>query len=80
VSAVSVTTSFLANYDKAFRDSGVGDVVDAYEHALLARRPRARYLVGRDATHYKAPLAAMPEWFSDWMLHNKNTPLPATCR
>ena len=76
----SVTTSFLSNYDKPFRDGGVSDVVDAYEHALLASYPRARYLVGRDATHYKAPLAALPEWFSDWMLDNKNRPVPAACR
>jgi len=75
-----VTTSFLASYDKPFRDGGVADVVDAYEHALFACCARSRYVVGRDATHFKAPLAAMPEWFSDWMLDNNNRPLPAACR
>jgi len=76
---VAVTTSFLANYDKPFRGGGVDDVVQAYEHALLARHPRARYLVGKDA-EYKARLSAMPEWYSDWKLDNKTKPVPTACR
>ena len=76
---VEDTTSFLANYDKSFRDGGLSDVVQAYEHALLARYPRARYLVGQDAV-YKARWAAMPEWYSDWKLDSKGKPVPAACR
>ena len=76
---VEDTTTFLANYEKALRDGGLNDVVEAYEHALLARYPRARYLVGQDAV-YKARLAAMPEWYSDWKLDSKGKPVPAACR
>lgn len=43
-------------------------VVDAYEHALLGRYPRTRYLVGINAKYIFAPLQAMPEWFSDSVL------------
>ena len=76
---VEDTTTFLANYEKALRDGGLSDVVEVYEHALLARHPRARYLVGQDAV-YKARLAAMPEWYSDWKIDSKGKPVPAACR
>ena len=62
-----------------FKDADLMDVVHAYEHALLARYPRARYLVGKDAV-YKARWAAMPEWYSDWKLDSKDQPVPAACR
>jgi len=77
--AIEDTTTFLANYEKALRDGTLTAVVKAYEHALLARHPRARYLVGQDAV-YKARLAAMPEWYSDWKIDSKSEPLPAACR
>ena len=55
------------------------DVVDAYEHALLGRYPRARYVVGKDAKYLWLLLQWMPEWMSDWMLFkfDPNQPLPA---
>jgi NAD(P)-dependent dehydrogenase (short-subunit alcohol dehydrogenase family) len=43
------------------------DVVDAYEHALLGRFPRARYLVGKDANYLFIPIQALPEWLGDWI-------------
>lgn len=64
---------------------GLGDpinVVNAYEHALLARFPRVRYLVGKDAKYYYIPLQALPEWLSDWIFYKLESkrPLPAALR
>ena len=57
------------------------DVVAAYEHALLARFPRARYLVGADAKLFWLPLQWMPEWMGDRLLTILfNPPLPAVLR
>ena len=54
-------------------------VVDAYEHALLGRYPRARYLVGNDARYLLAPIQTLPEWLGDWILRKLESgrPLPA---
>ena len=46
--------------------SDLSPVVDAYEHALLARHPRPRYLVGPGTT-VMASIAALPENIGDWM-------------
>ena len=46
----------------------VGEVADAYVHALLARFPRARYLVGKDANTLWRGIEKLPEWLSDLML------------
>jgi len=46
--------------------SDLSPVVDAYEHALLARYPRPRYMVGR-GTFFIALIAALPESIGDWM-------------
>jgi len=47
--------------------SDIGPVIDALEDALLARHPRPRYLVGRDAV-VMAILAVLPEFVGDWVL------------
>jgi hypothetical protein len=57
----------------------IEDVVDAYEHALLACIPRVRYVVGTDALLLWLPLQWMPEWFSDhvlWRMERKNSAAP----
>lgn len=46
----------------------VHHVVAAYEHALLGRFARARYVVGMDARLVWLPVQALPEWLSDWIL------------
>ena len=47
----------------------ISDVIDAYEHALLGRFPRARYLVGKDAKLVWIPFNHwMPEWLGDLLL------------
>lgn len=60
----------------------VSDVVDAYEHAILGRFPRARYVVGKDATFFWLPLQALPECISDWFLGraDPDIPLPVAVR
>ena len=57
-------------------------VVDAYEHVLLGRFPRARYLVGFDAQYLVTILRSLPEWLADWLLDMTtfNRPLPAALK
>ncbi|XP_052818550.1 17-beta-hydroxysteroid dehydrogenase type 6-like [Mya arenaria] len=43
-------------------------VVDAYEHAVTAKYPKYRYVVGWDANYIFRPLWMAPEWFSDFIL------------
>lgn len=64
------------------KSSKVSDVVDAYEEALLARHPRARYVVGLDANFLFLPLQALPEWISDPLLEiiSPKGPTPAAVR
>ena len=49
-------------------------VVDAYEHALLYRYPRARYLVGWDANTVARMIMILPEWVGDWMFSTQLIP------
>ncbi|XP_067649596.1 retinol dehydrogenase 7-like [Haliotis asinina] len=46
-------------------------VVDAYTHAITARFPRTRYLVGNDCKYFFRPLWNLPEWISDRVLTAK---------
>jgi len=43
----------------------VDQVVMCYEHAVTARFPRARYMVGFDARYMLWLLSLLPEWISD---------------
>ncbi len=60
----------------------ISDVVDAYEHALCSRFPRARYVVGKDAKFIFLPLQAMPEWLGDWIQNAiaRDKPIPAVLK
>lgn len=55
-----------------FASERCSDVTGAYEHALFARVPRERYLVGTDAKYVFAPVQALPEWLGDWILRVVN--------
>jgi nucleoside-diphosphate-sugar epimerase len=57
----------------------IDDVVDAYEHALLAKYPRARYVIGNDAKYILLPIQRLPEFLSDWLMRilSKDHPKPA---
>ncbi len=46
----------------------ISDVVDAYEHALCGRFPRARYVVGYDANILIPIFEKLPEWAGDWLM------------
>lgn len=57
------------------------DVVDCYEHALLAYFPRGRYLAGKDAKFLWWPVSNLPEWFVDWFYsRDPDRPVPKSCR
>ncbi|XP_052807866.1 17-beta-hydroxysteroid dehydrogenase type 6-like [Mya arenaria] len=43
-------------------------VVGAYEHAVTAKHPKYRYVVGWDANYFFRPLWMLPEWLSDFIL------------
>ena len=60
----------------------VEQVHSAFEHALLGRYPRARYVLGLDARLVLLPVQCLPEWLSDW-LHDIlawGRPLPDACQ
>jgi len=62
-----VRKTFGANSSlKRTTPSDLSPVVDAYEHALLSRYPRPRYMVGRGTT-FMAALAVLPESIGDWV-------------
>jgi retinol dehydrogenase-16 len=56
----------------------LSDVTDAYEHAILGRYPRTRYVVGWLARTMLL-IQALPEWFGDIVLEKMliSVPLPA---
>jgi 11-cis-retinol dehydrogenase len=60
----------------------VDDVVDAYEHAVFGRYPRARYVVGILYKLVFLPLQALPEWLSDWIMDlvDVQRPTPAVLK
>ncbi|KAK6175330.1 hypothetical protein SNE40_013818 [Patella caerulea] len=43
-------------------------VIDAYEHAITARYPKCRYIVGNNANYVQRFLWTVPEWLSDFIL------------
>ncbi|KAK2146689.1 hypothetical protein LSH36_589g02092 [Paralvinella palmiformis] len=57
---------------KRLMSEKIGDVVNAYKHALLAVFPRARYVVGLDARFLWLSLQMLPEWMSDFILVKTN--------
>jgi NAD(P)-dependent dehydrogenase (short-subunit alcohol dehydrogenase family) len=72
------TTQGVQGFDKV-SSSRITDVVDAYQHALLGRFPRARYVVGTDAKYLWLPVQWLPEWLGDILMNNfdRNAPKPA---
>ncbi|XP_069106940.1 17-beta-hydroxysteroid dehydrogenase type 6-like [Argopecten irradians] len=55
--------------------SKLDEVVDAYTHALTARYPKARYVVGFDANTLYRFLWSVPEWMCSFLL-SKSWPTP----
>ena len=75
---VHLTTAGLGKFEELCSNR-LTDVIDAYEHALLGRFPRARYVVGFDANYLWWPLQMLPEWLGDYLLSKAvpGQPLPA---
>ena len=48
------------------RTTNFTPVLDAYEHALMGRFPRARYWVGKEAPIFKI-LRIVPTWLFDFL-------------
>ena len=53
---VSVVDNFVQNKIATARDAKIDRVVSKYEHAMLSKYPRARYVVGLDANFLIWPL------------------------
>ncbi|XP_050388744.2 retinol dehydrogenase 7 [Patella vulgata] len=51
-------------------------VIDAYVHAITARYPKFRYIIGNDANYLARFLWTVPEWISDFIICY-NFPQPA---
>ncbi|XP_005097775.1 retinol dehydrogenase 7 isoform X2 [Aplysia californica] len=51
------------------------EVVDTYIHAICARYPKTRYVVGLNGTFFFRPLWTMPTWLSDFLM-GMGYPLP----
>ncbi|XP_076435173.1 retinol dehydrogenase 7-like [Babylonia areolata] len=64
---VTSRMKFFESYLRHFSwgSSSLSHVTDVYEHALTARFPRVRYVVGRDAALFFRPLWCMPDWVGD---------------
>lgn len=56
----------------------VEKVVNALEHAVTGRFPRARYVVGTDAKLFWLPLQWLPEWISDRLTMLTEPPLASS--
>ncbi|XP_050388746.2 retinol dehydrogenase 16 [Patella vulgata] len=48
--------------------SNLFEVIDAYEHAITARYPKSRYILGNDAKYFFRLLWTIPEWMSDFII------------
>lgn len=57
----------MENLNRDLTGTNLEEVVDAYIHALTSRRPRSRYVVGRNGNFYFRPLGVLPDWLSDFL-------------
>lgn len=74
--------SYLDQVIPMIASKRIDDVIDAYEHALFAVRPRARYVLGFDANYFWLPVQCLPEWLGDWIQEvlTPSAPVPSACR
>ena len=74
----------VKSFQNAIESPLAGDmeqVVEVYIHAVTARYPQARYVVGTDAKVLLC-LQMLPEWIGDWLIANilqKDNPTPVAC-
>uniref|UniRef100_A0A915KA43 Uncharacterized protein n=1 Tax=Romanomermis culicivorax TaxID=13658 RepID=A0A915KA43_ROMCU len=67
----------------AWSSDNLDEVIDAYYHALMARFPRDRYVLGSDAKYIFRLISLLPTWAQDFLIcllaKKDNVPLPAAC-
>ncbi|KAK6166794.1 hypothetical protein SNE40_023414 [Patella caerulea] len=61
-------TKTLINKLPETSSNNLFQVIDAYEHAITARYPKHRYIVGNDAKYFFRLLWTIPEWMSDFVI------------
>lgn len=67
---IKITVFFYFVVIKSMKDYGKTlqnpeHVVEAMTHALLAKYPKSRYVVGFDANTFYRMMAWLPDWFGD---------------
>ncbi|XP_050412347.1 retinol dehydrogenase 7 [Patella vulgata] len=72
-------TTMLINKLPETSSNKLFKVIDAYEHAITARYPKPRYIVGKDAKYFVRLLWTIPEWVSDFVIC-LNSPRPQGSR
>ena len=65
---ISAIKSLLQTFVSGIITDDISGVVNAYEHALLGKFPRARYIIGRDAKLLWLPLQALPTKLGDLLI------------
>jgi hypothetical protein len=66
----------LADFIDKSRCADISPVIDAYQHAVLGRFPRARYVVGISIRLILIPFSHLPEWLFDAVLRIVGLSLP----
>lgn len=77
----SYTEAYLgrlyASYEAVMSKSSadLGPVTSSMAAAVLSKRPRARYVVGRGASTLMSIYAALPSWFADRLSYAGSLPV-----
>ena len=69
----------LTEFDKS-SSPHLWKVVEAYTHALTAKYPKYRYVIGIDAHFVTKVLANLPEWMADYAMFKTLPITPAKCK
>lgn len=67
----------LTEYEKSSGSPHLWKVVNAYSHALTAKYPKYRYVLGMDAYFVMKILGNLPEWLLDYFMFRNMAIIPA---
>ena len=70
----------LTEYEKNNGSPHLWKVVRAYSHALTAKYPKYRYVLGMDAYIVVKVLGNLPEWLLDYILFKTMAIIPVKCK
>ena len=70
----------LSEYEENNSSPHLWKVVDAYTHALTAKYPKCRYVIGVDAYFVAKVLGYLPEWLQDYIMFKVAPIIPAKCK